>query len=117
MHLHGKANLDHVKKDTNGISYSDSKLHMMMLTLAVAHQWPDVYANAVDPGWVPTRMGGKNAPDNLQKGFETQAWLAVSNDEKAKVSGRYFFHQKEMQVYASNRIFFANRKLQTHPTP
>jgi hypothetical protein len=40
-------------------------------------------------------MGGKNAPDDLQKGYETQTWLAVSNDERAKVSGRYFFHQKE----------------------
>jgi hypothetical protein len=30
-----------------------------------------------------------------QKGYETQVWLATSNDEKAKVSGRNFFHQKE----------------------
>src|SRR5215213_4975813 len=51
--------------------------------------------NAVDPGWVPTKMGGKGAPDNLRKGYETQVWLTVSNDEKAKVSGRYFHHQKE----------------------
>lgn len=34
-------------------------------------------------------------PDDLQKGYETQVWLAASNDEKAKVSGRYFFHQME----------------------
>ena len=41
-------------------------------------------------------MGGPNAPDDLQKGAETQVWLAVSNDDKAKVSGRYFFHRNEV---------------------
>jgi hypothetical protein len=63
--------------------------------MAVARNWADVYANAVDPGWVPTRMGGRNAPDNLQQGYETQVWLAVSNEANAKVTGRYFFHQKQ----------------------
>jgi hypothetical protein len=65
--------------------------------MAVARKWPDVYANAVDPGWVPTKMGGRGAPDNLQKGYETQVWLATSDDEQAKVSGHYFFHQKIRQ--------------------
>jgi hypothetical protein len=40
-------------------------------------------------------MGGRSAPDNLEKGAETQAWLAVSNDYEAKVSGRYFYHKRE----------------------
>jgi NAD(P)-dependent dehydrogenase (short-subunit alcohol dehydrogenase family) len=95
MHQHGRPNLENFKPGADHISYSDSKLHVMMFALAAARKWPDVYANAVDPGWVPTKMGGKNAPDDLQKGYETQTWLAVSNDERAKVSGRYFFHQKE----------------------
>jgi NAD(P)-dependent dehydrogenase (short-subunit alcohol dehydrogenase family) len=67
----------------------------MMLCMAVARHWSDVYANAVDPGWVPTKMGGHSAPDDLQKGYETQTWLAVSNDSRAKVSGRYFHHRIE----------------------
>ena len=95
MHLHGRAKLDHFKTDSNRITYSDSKLYVLMLSMAVARKWPDVYSNAIDPGWVPTKMGGRGAPDDLQKGFETQVWLAVSNDDKAKVSGHYFFHQKE----------------------
>jgi hypothetical protein len=65
-----------------------------MLCMAVARKWPDVYANAVDPGWVPTRMGGPGAPDDLQKGYETQVWLAVSDDPAAKVSGKYFYHRQ-----------------------
>lgn len=95
MHLQGRSKLEHFKTDINRITYSDSKLHVLMLCKAVARKWPEVYANAVDPGWVPTKMGGPGAPDDLQKGYETQAWLAVSDDEKAKVSGRYFHHRKE----------------------
>jgi len=97
MHSGGRPNLEYFKTNVDRISYSDSKLHVIMLTLAVARKWPDIYSNAVDPGWVPTKMGGKNAPDDLQKGYETQSWLAVSDDEEAKVSGRYFFHRKERQ--------------------
>jgi NAD(P)-dependent dehydrogenase (short-subunit alcohol dehydrogenase family) len=95
MHLQGHFQPGQFKTDVGRITYADSKLHVLMLCMAVARKWPDVYANAIDPGWVPTKMGGRGAPDNLQKGYETQVWLAVSNDEKAKVSGRYFFHQKE----------------------
>jgi NAD(P)-dependent dehydrogenase (short-subunit alcohol dehydrogenase family) len=93
MHQSGRLNVE--KLNSGSISYSDSKLHVLLLCKAVARKWPKVYANAVDPGWVPTKMGGQGAPDDLQKGYETQVWLAVSNDEKAKVSGRYFFHQQE----------------------
>jgi NAD(P)-dependent dehydrogenase (short-subunit alcohol dehydrogenase family) len=101
MHLHGHPNFEKFSKNHPQLSYSDSKLHVLMLSMAVARKWPDVFSNAVDPGWVPTKMGGKSAPDNLQKGFETQVWLAVSENEKAKVSGRYFYHQ---QVSHSNPI-------------
>ena len=94
MHLNGQSKLESFKNDISSITYSDSKLHNMMLCKAVAHRWPDVYANVVDPGWVPTKMGGTAATDNLQKGYETQVWLAESNDEKAKVTGQYFYHKK-----------------------
>lgn len=95
MHRNGQANLDGIQLEGGRVSYSDSKLHVVMLCMAVARHWPDVYTNAVDPGWVPTRMGGSGAPDDLQKGYETQTWLAASDDSGAKVSGRYFFHQRE----------------------
>jgi len=95
MHLQGRSKLESFTTDISRITYSDSKLHVLMLCKAVARRWPHVYANTVDPGWVPTKMGGRGAPDDLQKGYETQVWLAVSNDDKAKVSGRYFHHRKE----------------------
>jgi NAD(P)-dependent dehydrogenase (short-subunit alcohol dehydrogenase family) len=95
MHLQGRSKLESFKTDISRITYSDSKLHVLMLCKAVARKWSPVYANTLDPGWVPTKMGGQGAPDDLQKGYETQVWLAVSNDEKGKVSGRFFHHQKE----------------------
>jgi NAD(P)-dependent dehydrogenase (short-subunit alcohol dehydrogenase family) len=91
MHMQGHFSSESFKGQ---VSYSDSKLHVLMLTKAVARRWTDVYSNAVDPGWVPTKMGGKGAPDDLEKGYETQVWLATSNDAEARVSGYYFHHQK-----------------------
>lgn len=93
-HKHGSPSLEKIKSG-KGVSYSDSKFHDLLLAKAFARKWPDVYSNAVDPGWVPTKMGGPGAPDDLDKGYETQVWLAVSDNEKAKVSGRYFYHKKE----------------------
>ena len=98
MHLQGRSRLESFKTDFSRITYSDSKLHVLMLCKAVARRWPHVYANAVDPGWVPTKMGGRGAPDDLQKGYETQVWLAVSSDDNARVSGRYFHHQQERSL-------------------
>lgn len=95
MHQQGRANLESFQVNSGRISYSDSKLHVVMLCMAVARKWPDVYANAVDPGWVPTKMGGRGAPDDLDEGYATQTWLAVSDEPRAKVSGRYFYHRAE----------------------
>jgi NAD(P)-dependent dehydrogenase (short-subunit alcohol dehydrogenase family) len=75
-------------------AYSDSKLFVTALALGVARRWPEVFSNAVDPGWVPTKMGGRGAPDDLELGHRTQEWLATSEDPDAKVSGGYWFHQR-----------------------
>lgn len=98
MHKSGSPSIDQIKSG-EGISYSDSKLHVVILAKAVARKWRDVYANAVDPGWVPTKMGGTGAPGDLDKGFETQVWLATSDDEDAVVSGRYFHHKREADYH------------------
>jgi len=92
LHLAGKLNLDQ-----SLCSYSDTKLFDLMLAKYFKKLWPDVYSNAVDPGWVPTRMGGSHAPDDLDQGAETQVWLASSNDSKALVSGVLFHHKKRRE--------------------
>jgi len=75
-------------------AYSDSKLFVTALAFAVARHWPDVLSNAVDPGWVPTKMGGPRAPDDFEEGYLTQTWLAISDDRTAMVSGRYWHHRR-----------------------
>jgi NAD(P)-dependent dehydrogenase (short-subunit alcohol dehydrogenase family) len=75
-------------------AYGESKLYVTALALALARAWPEVLSNAVDPGWVPTRMGGPGATDDLEMGHLTQTWLAVSNDDDATVSGGYWYHRQ-----------------------
>lgn len=75
-------------------SYSDSKLFVTTLMAAVARRWPDVLSHAVDPGWVPTRMGGPRAADDLRLADVTQVWLATTDDAVALESGQYWFHQQ-----------------------
>jgi len=101
MHVQGNPDLIDLAYAIDRTSYSDSKMQVLMLSKAVARKWPEVLSNAVDPGWVPTKMGGAAATDNLEEGFQTQAWLAVSDDKEAKVSGRYFHHQKEAKYLAA----------------
>jgi NAD(P)-dependent dehydrogenase (short-subunit alcohol dehydrogenase family) len=80
-------------------SYPDSKLFVTTIAAAVARLWPDVYSNAVDPGWVPTRMGGPGAPDDLRLGHLTQEWLATSDDPDARTSSGYWHHQRRTEPH------------------
>src|SRR6266508_2759552 len=79
-------------------SYPDSKLFVTTLAAAVARLWPEVFSNAVDPGWVPTRMGGPGAPD-LRLGHLTQEWLATSDDSDARTSSGYWLHQRRTEPH------------------
>jgi NAD(P)-dependent dehydrogenase (short-subunit alcohol dehydrogenase family) len=76
-------------------AYSDSKLFLTTLAFAVARHWPQVLSNAVDPGWVPTKMGGAGAPDDLTLGHVTQTWLAASDEPAAGITGRYWYHRAQ----------------------
>ena len=102
MHERAEANLDDIfwrKRLWNGsAAYAESKLHDVLIAFAMARLWPDVLSNAMTPGWVATRMGGAGAPDDLSLAPVTQAWLAVSDEPAAKVTGQYFFHQKPRRV-------------------
>lgn len=75
-------------------SYSDSKLFVTAFALAIAKRWPGTLAHAVDPGWVPTRMGGPSATDNLTEGHRTQEWLATASPSLIHPrSGGYWYHR------------------------
>jgi NAD(P)-dependent dehydrogenase (short-subunit alcohol dehydrogenase family) len=81
-------------------AYSDSKLFLTTLAFAVARRWPEVRSNSADPGWVPTRMGGSGATDDLSLAPVTQAWLATQAD----VTGEHFFHQRPASVHPDTRV-------------
>jgi NAD(P)-dependent dehydrogenase (short-subunit alcohol dehydrogenase family) len=84
-------------------AYSDTKLHDVLLAFAMARRWPGVLSNALEPGWVATKMGGSGATDNLDEGHRTQVWLAVSEDAAAQVTGEYFYHMKRRSPKADTR--------------
>ena len=103
MHTGGDPSLDDPqwsrRRWDGSQAYADTKLHDVWLAFGVARRWPDVLSNALTPGWVPTRMGGSGAPDDLDQAHLTQAWLAVSDDKGARATGRYFYHQRLKDVH------------------
>jgi NAD(P)-dependent dehydrogenase (short-subunit alcohol dehydrogenase family) len=107
MHKGGNPDLDDLqwaRRRWNGAqAYADSKLFDVVLAFAVARRWPDVLSNALEPGWVPTKMGGPGAPDDLSLAAVTQVWLAVSDDPAATVTGHYFYHQQPRAVHPAAR--------------
>jgi NAD(P)-dependent dehydrogenase (short-subunit alcohol dehydrogenase family) len=103
MHHRASANFDDLlwtKRRWDGsTAYAESKLYDAML--AFARRWPDVLSNSLEPGWVPTKMGGGGAPDDMDQAHRTQAWLAASDDHAAQVTGEYFYHLRKR---APNRL-------------
>lgn len=93
MHRGGTPDLDDLQWEhrrwQGAQAYSDSKFWDVVLAFALARRWPDTPSNAVDPGWVATRMGGRGAPDDLSQGHVTQVRLALGEIEG---TGAYYYH-------------------------
>ncbi len=100
LEANGIANLDDVMYETRNFHsmqvYSDSKLYDVMIAFAVSRLWSGVLSNAVDPGWIKTKLGGANATDNLDRGAETQVWLTEGTDPASLVTGKYFKWKQEL---------------------
>ena len=92
-------------------AYSDTKFHDVLLAFAIAHRWTNVFSNALEPGWVATKMGGAGAPDDLDAGHRTQVWLAVSDDAGATVTGEYFYHMRLREPKPATRDTERQEKL------
>jgi NAD(P)-dependent dehydrogenase (short-subunit alcohol dehydrogenase family) len=115
MHRGTRATLDDPawtrRRWSGAEAYAESKLYDVLLAFAVARRWPAVLSNALEPGWVPTRMGGPGAPDDLDQAHRTQAWLAVGDDAGARVSAQYFFHMKPRQPDPATRDIALQERL------
>jgi len=103
MHFDGKESLSGIDWYGNTHNYSDSKLFVTTLANAIARHWHDVSSYSVDPGWVPTKMGGKEAPDDLVMGYQTQEWLAITENMATIESGTYWHHQKPLQPHVASQ--------------
>jgi NAD(P)-dependent dehydrogenase (short-subunit alcohol dehydrogenase family) len=117
MHLQASPRLDDIhwrtRRWNSSAAYSESKLYVTMLAFAIARLWPETRSNVVDPGWVPTRMGGTGAPDDLELGYQTQVWLATSDDLAARTSAGYFYHRQRREPNRESRAEeFQERLLQ-----
>lgn len=107
LHRRGEQTLNDLlweNRQWNGSrAYSDTKFHDVLLAFAFARLWPDVFSNAIEPGWVPTKMGGPNASGDLDQGHRTQAWLAISDDPQAMITGEYFYHLQQRKPAGTTR--------------
>ncbi|MDR6972001.1 SDR family NAD(P)-dependent oxidoreductase [Leifsonia shinshuensis] len=100
MHRGGHPRLDGLdwSGERRTATYSDTKLMVTALAAALPRYRPGVFSNAVDPGWVPTRMGGAHAPDDLELGHRTQVWLAEGEDPATRTSA-YWHHQRPQRPH------------------
>jgi len=106
MLLEGRPDLDDVqferrRWDANA-AYCESKLHDLLLTRAFARLLPGARVNAVSPGWVPTRMGGPGAPDDLDEGCRTQVLLATGTGPLAGETGGYWWHEQPATMHPAS---------------
>ena len=115
LHQRGDASLEDLNWERRAWqgqqAYSDSKFHDTLLAFAIARRWPDALSNALEPGWVPTKMGGPNAPDDLDAGHRTQVWLIASDDPAARVTGEYFYHLRRRTPNSATRDVEKQEKL------
>jgi NAD(P)-dependent dehydrogenase (short-subunit alcohol dehydrogenase family) len=103
-HYDGQPRLDRVDwLGRRAGSYADSKLYVTALAAAMGRVRPGVLSNAVDPGWVPTKMGGPHATDDLEAGHRTQEWLAAGDDPGALTDGGYWYHRRQAEPHPSAR--------------
>jgi NAD(P)-dependent dehydrogenase (short-subunit alcohol dehydrogenase family) len=69
----------HEKTGWPSNAYSTSKVGLNALTRVLAREIGDdgPLINAVDPGWVRTRMGGSGAPRSIEQGADSVVWAAT----------------------------------------
>lgn len=91
LHKGGVTRLDSLE----GSLYADSKVHDIMLSKAVARRWGGVESNSVDPGWVPTKMGGSAATGDIEGSIKTFTMLALGEGAAKGQTGKYFYDSKE----------------------
>ncbi|CAK7203058.1 hypothetical protein SEUCBS139899_005787 [Sporothrix eucalyptigena] len=92
MHYGGRPKLDTMPRN---VTYSDSKLHNVMLGKYFARHGK-TQASSVDPGWVPTKLGGRSAPDSIEDSVKTYVMAALGTGAAATApNGAYFVNSQK----------------------
>ena len=75
--------------------YGVTKAAMNALTVTLASELPSaIKINAMNPGWVRTRMGGRNATRSPREGADVAIWLATLPDDGP--TGGFFADRKTL---------------------
>ena len=97
MHRSGDSSLEDIlwqqrgEKEYDTIeAYRASKVHNVMFAKAFARRWPEVKSNVLDPGWLPTKMGGSHATGDFEAAIATYIMLAEGEEKDAQRSGIYY---------------------------
>ncbi|KAJ7247995.1 hypothetical protein C8J57DRAFT_720098 [Mycena rebaudengoi] len=102
MHYSGRVNVDGNEEKLLRSSYSDTKLHSVMLAKVFARRWIDVASFSADPGWVPTKMGGRAAPGNIDHAVDTFVMAALGEGKATPAkTGAYL---KDSSVHEPNAV-------------
>jgi len=76
-------------------AYGVTKAALNALTLRLAQELPPaIKVNAMNPGWVRTRMGGPNATRSPEEAADTAIWLATLPDDGP--TGGFFMDRKPL---------------------
>ncbi|KAI0837442.1 NAD(P)-binding protein [Hypoxylon sp. FL0890] len=101
MHHGGDSSLRNIQQ----CSYSDSKYHNVLLAFWFARRLANkgVLSNALNPGWVPTKMGGSSAPDNIDAAIDTYVMLAEGSGASEGKTGGYWYQTRQGTSRGSGR--------------
>ncbi|KAF8195932.1 hypothetical protein K438DRAFT_1826753 [Mycena galopus ATCC 62051] len=97
MHYSGRVNVDGDEEKLLRSGYGDSKLHDVMLAKVFARRWKDVASFSADPGWVPTKMGGRSAPENIEDAVDTFVMAALGQGEATPASTGAYLKRSRVQ--------------------
>lgn len=97
MHRGGRPRL----ADLPNSNYSDSKLQAVMLAQAFARRWRGCQVNVADPGWVPTRMGGARAPDDIEDAVDEYVMLALGEGAAKGQTGMFWARSRVSEPVAA----------------
>ncbi|XXG97306.1 sporulation-induced protein [Hypoxylon texense] len=92
LHYGGDSSLRNLQQS----GYSDSKLHDIMLALWFARRLANkgVLSNVLNPGWVPTKLSGWGATNDMGAAIDNYVLLAEGKGVADGVTGKYWYHSR-----------------------